>query len=74
MDILYSIDLPSDKQKEMNPQILPVVIAIIERAFFTMKIIKTDLCNKIRDDWMNDSMVVYVEREIFETIKNEAIL
>ena len=39
-----------------------------------MKIIKTELRNKMGDEWMNNSMVVYIEREIFETIENEAIL
>jgi hypothetical protein len=54
--------------------VLPVTTATVERVFSAMKIIKTDLRNRMRDDWMNDCMVVYIEREIFETIENEAIL
>ena len=39
-----------------------------------MKIIKTDLRNRIGDQWMNDLLVVYFKKEIFLTIENEAIL
>ena len=54
--------------------VLPVATATVERVFSAMKIIKTDLRNRMGDEWMNDSMVVYIEREIFDTIKNEVIL
>jgi hypothetical protein len=30
-----------------------------------MNIIKRELRNKIEDDWMNDLMVCYMEKEIF---------
>ena len=33
-----------------------------------MKIIKTELRNKMSDGWLNDLMVVYIEREIFKSI------
>ncbi|XP_057794712.1 uncharacterized protein LOC131010997 isoform X2 [Salvia miltiorrhiza] len=48
--------------------------ASIERAFSAMKIIKTDLRNRMKDEWMNDSLVVYIEKEVFSTIDNEKIL
>ncbi|XP_042460249.1 zinc finger MYM-type protein 1-like [Zingiber officinale] len=54
--------------------ILPVVIASVERVFSAMKIIKTDLRNRMGDEWMNDSLVVYIEKDIFATIENEQIL
>jgi hypothetical protein len=33
-----------------------------------MKIIKTELHNKMTDDWLNDLMVCYIEREIFKRL------
>ena len=33
-----------------------------------MKIIKTELHNKMSDDWLNDLMVIYIEREIFKSL------
>ncbi|XP_042067181.1 zinc finger MYM-type protein 1-like [Salvia splendens] len=54
--------------------ILPVATASVERVFSSMKFIKTDLRNRMEDGWMNDILVVYTEREIFNKIENEAIL
>jgi hypothetical protein len=33
-----------------------------------MKIIKTELCNKMGDYWLNDLMVIYIERELFKEL------
>ena len=46
--------------------LLPVATATVERAFSAMKIIKTELRNKMSDGWLNDLMVCYIEREIFK--------
>ncbi|XP_042437182.1 uncharacterized protein LOC122023161 [Zingiber officinale] len=54
--------------------VLPVATASVERVFSAMKIIKTDLRNRMGDEWMNDSLVVYIEKDIFATIENEQIL
>ncbi|XP_057802399.1 uncharacterized protein LOC131017605 [Salvia miltiorrhiza] len=54
--------------------VLPVATASVERAFSAMKIVKTDLRNRMKDEWMNDSLVVYIEKEIFSTIDNEKVL
>ncbi|KAH6788358.1 hypothetical protein C2S51_003364 [Perilla frutescens var. frutescens] len=54
--------------------VLPVATASVERAFSAMKTIKSDLRNRMGDEWMNDSLVVYIEKEIFSTIDNEPIL
>ena len=54
--------------------VLPVATATVERVFSAMNIVKTDLRNKMGDEWMNDSLVVYIEQEVFATIDNEAIL
>ena len=54
--------------------ILPVVTASVERVFSAMKFVKTDLRNRMRDEWLNDSLVVYNERSIFASVSNERIL
>ncbi|XP_041995755.1 zinc finger MYM-type protein 1-like [Salvia splendens] len=54
--------------------VLPVATASVERAFSAMKTIKTDLRNRMGDEWMNDSQVVYIEKDTFSTIDNEPIL
>ena len=54
--------------------ILPVATASVERIFSAMKIIKTDLRNKVSDEWLNDLMVRYTEREIFKSIDDKTIM
>ena len=54
--------------------ILPIATAIVEKSFLAMKIIKSTLRNRMGDKWMNDCLVTYVEREIFETISTENII
>lgn len=54
--------------------ILPVATSSVERIFSAMNIIKIDLRNKISDDWLNDLMICYTEREIFKSIDDNAIM
>ncbi|KAH7666078.1 Ribonuclease H-like protein [Dioscorea alata] len=54
--------------------ILPVATTIVERAFSAMNIIKIDLRNKIGDEWLNNMMVCYIEREMFAKIDEKIIL
>ncbi|XP_022897652.1 uncharacterized protein LOC111411345 [Olea europaea var. sylvestris] len=54
--------------------ILPVATASVERVFSAMNLIKSDLRNKIRDDWLNNNLLVYVEKAIFKKLENETIL
>ncbi|XP_073153527.1 uncharacterized protein [Henckelia pumila] len=54
--------------------ILPVATASVERVFSAMGIVKDRLRNRMGDEWMNDSLIVYVEKEIFLTIDNETII
>ncbi|XP_058765173.1 uncharacterized protein LOC131638619 [Vicia villosa] len=54
--------------------ILPVSTASVERAFSAMKIIKSNLRNKINDIWFNDLMICYTEREIFKSLKDVDII
>ena len=34
----------------------------VERRFSVMKYRKNELCNQMRDQWMNDCLVVYIEK------------
>jgi hypothetical protein len=40
--------------------ILPVATATVERIFSVMKIIKTELRNKMANDWLNHRMICYI--------------
>ena len=53
---------------------LPVATASVERVFSAMNIIKSDLRNKIGDDWLNDLMICYVEKEIFAKIDDKRVM
>ena len=39
-----------------------------------MKFVKIDLRNRMGDEWLNDSLIVYNERSIFASVSNERIL
>ncbi|XP_022875777.1 zinc finger MYM-type protein 1-like [Olea europaea var. sylvestris] len=51
--------------------ILPVATASVERVFSTMNLIKSDLHNKMGDNWLNDNLVIYMEKAIFKKLENE---
>ncbi|CAD6223138.1 unnamed protein product [Miscanthus lutarioriparius] len=54
--------------------ILPVATATVERAFSAMNIIKTERRNKMNDEWMNNSMICYIERDLFASVEDDKIL
>jgi len=54
--------------------ILTVATTTVERAFSAMNIIKTERRNKMNDDWLNNSMMCYIERDLFTSIEDEIIL
>ena len=54
--------------------ILLIATATIKRAFSVMNIIKNRLRNQIGDQWMNDCLITYIEKNIFKTIKCEEIM
>ncbi|CAN6726971.1 unnamed protein product [Malus baccata var. baccata] len=54
--------------------VLSVATASVERAFSVMNIVKGPLRNKMGDQWLSDSLLVYIERDIFACIENEAIM
>ena len=54
--------------------ILPVATASVERVFSAMSLIKTDLRSKMEDEWLNDLMICYIEKQIFRSIGNGKIM
>ncbi|XP_050156296.1 uncharacterized protein LOC126630229 [Malus sylvestris] len=54
--------------------ILPVATASVERVFSAMNIVKNTLRNRMGDLWMNDCLVAYIEKDIFNSIEDEAIM
>ncbi|KAK1578388.1 hypothetical protein Q3G72_029884 [Acer saccharum] len=54
--------------------LLPVATTTVERVFSAMNIVKTDLRNRMEDEWLNDSLLTYVEKDIFNTIDRETIM
>ncbi|XP_022848706.1 uncharacterized protein LOC111371009 [Olea europaea var. sylvestris] len=54
--------------------ILPVATATVERVFSAMSIVKDTLRNRMGDQWMNDSTIVYVEKDIFLKLDNEVVV
>ena len=53
---------------------LPVSTATTERGFSAMKIFKNRLRNKMSDDNLANSLVVYIEKEIAEKFDSESII
>ncbi|CAN1247344.1 Zinc finger MYM-type protein 1 [Linum grandiflorum] len=53
---------------------LPVSTATGERVYSAMKIVKTRLRNKMHDEFLADSLIIYIERDISETFSLDAIL
>ena len=53
---------------------LPVSTATTERSFLVMRIVKTRLRNKIEDEFLTDSLIMYIEREIEKKLSIESIV
>ena len=53
---------------------LTVSTATTERAFFAMKIVKNRLRNKMDDDFIADSLVLYIEKDIAKLFSLDSIL
>ena len=53
---------------------LPISTATTERSFSAMNIVKTRLCSKIEDDFLSDSLIVYIEKEIAEKISTKSVI
>ena len=53
---------------------MPVGTATVERCFSAMKFLKTDLRNRIGDNFMNGALVCSVEKEALENVKTENVI
>ncbi|EOA33834.1 hypothetical protein CARUB_v10021315mg, partial [Capsella rubella] len=53
---------------------LPIATTTVERCFSTMKIVKTSLRNRIGDQFMNDCLVCFIERELLDQVTNEQVV
>jgi transposase len=54
--------------------IFSISTATIEQVFSVMKIVKTRLCNIIEDEFLTDSLMLYVKREIAATFSTYSII
>ncbi|ESR34555.1 hypothetical protein CICLE_v10007041mg, partial [Citrus x clementina] len=54
--------------------ILPIAAVTVERAFSAMNFVKNRLRNWMRHQWLNDSLVVFIKKDIFCSLDNEVIL
>jgi len=53
---------------------LPVSTTTIKRAFSAMKIVKTRLRNRMKDDFLANYLIVYIEKEIVERFTIDMII
>ena len=53
---------------------LPVSTATTERAFSAMKVVKTNFRNKIENDFLMDSLILYIEKDIASTFSFDSII
>jgi hypothetical protein len=51
-----------------------VSTATTKRVFFTMKIVKIKLINKIEDEFLTNFLMVYIERKVDATISIDSII
>jgi hypothetical protein len=54
--------------------VLPVATASVERVFSSMKYVKNKLRNRMGEQYLNDCLVTFLEREFFCQVKDEAII
>ena len=54
--------------------ILSVATSTVERTFSAMDIMENRLQNRMGDKWMNDQLLVYIEKDIFYSIDNDTIM
>ncbi|XP_050373155.1 uncharacterized protein LOC126790846 [Argentina anserina] len=54
--------------------VLPVATASVERVFSVMNIVKNPLRNRMGNQWLNDSLLVYIEKDMFNSVSNDAIM
>ena len=68
------IDYPLVYRLLKLAMILPVAPSTVEQAFSAMKIEKSRLRNQMGDNWINDCLVTYIERDMADKIDDELII
>ena len=53
---------------------LPVSSATTERVFSTMKIVKTRLHSKMEDEFLVNSLITYIEKDISKLFDDDSII
>ena len=54
--------------------VLHVAMATVEMLFFAMKIVKSHLRSRMGDQFLNDSLIVYIKKKRFKEVTNDAII
>ena len=54
--------------------VLPVATATVERCFSAMKIVKSDLRNKIGDEFLNAALICAIEKEALLNVTNDDVI
>lgn len=57
-----------------NALVLFVATITVKKAFYAMKIVKSRLYNRIKNQWLNDSWIVYIKINKFIDIDNSDII
>ena len=52
----------------------PVSTATTERAFLAMKVVKTSLRNKMENDFLTNSLMLYIEKDIALTFSLDSVI
>ncbi|KAG0529915.1 hypothetical protein BDA96_05G138500 [Sorghum bicolor] len=60
----YQLDVPTNPKLIRLVLTLPVSTATPERAFSAMKLVKTRLRNKMKDAFLRDCLVIYIEKKL----------
>ena len=54
--------------------VLPVATASVERSFSSMKLVKTELRNRMGDEYMNNACICYIEKEFLQQVSVESVM
>jgi len=48
-----------------------VTIASVDHVFSAMKYLKSQLCNKMNDQWLNDRLATFIETCVLVIVSND---
>ncbi|XP_071704957.1 uncharacterized protein [Rutidosis leptorrhynchoides] len=54
--------------------VLPVGTATVERCFSAMKLVKSDMSSRMRDEFLNGCLLGAIERQELANVTNEAVM